>query len=406
MRNEDLAIILAGGCGKRLEPLTLERSKPAVPFGGKYRIIDFTLTNCLHSGLRRIFVLTQYKSFSLHNHLRSAWSIFNPELGEFATAVPPQMGVGNYGYRGTADAVFQNINLLKRSGARRVLILSGDHVYRMDYANIVKYHLSSQADMTMATMVIDAKKAHNFGVLSVNNNNKIHSFQEKPLNPTTLPDDSAHALVSMGIYVFSIDLLVQTLEADAVNESSSHDFGKDIIPELVKKFSVYAFQFGTDGGRVKTDSYWRDVGTLDSYYEANMDLLKAVPPLNLYQVNWPIRSYHIQTPPLRAISGSNGEEGVFINSMAAGGVIIKGGKVHDSILFSQVFIDEGAVIRNVILFDDVNVGSEAKLKNCIVEKGIKIPAGESIGYDGAKDAERFTISKKGIVVIPRHYKFQ
>lgn len=405
MRNDNLTIILAGGAGTRLEPLTAERAKPSVPFGGKYRIIDFTLTNCLHSGLRQILVLTQYKSFSLHKHLRDAWSIFNPELGEYISSVPPQRRKGNHWYEGTADAVFQNLYLLKRSGAKRVLILSGDHVYRMDYADMLKFHQAKHADMTVATMVVSAEKASDFGVLSVNKDSRVHEFQEKPAKPITLPNDSGQIIASMGIYSFSIDLLIEILESDARNACSSHDFGNDIIPKLINDYNVFAYRFESTKGRIRSGNYWRDIGTIDNYYQANMDLLKPIPPLNLYQHNWPIRTYQAQNPPLRAIPGASGEKGVFINSLAAGGVVIEGGKVHDSILFASVFIGDGAILRKAIIFDNVRIGAGAKLQNCIIDKGVDIPAGESIGFDMAKDTTRFTVSNKGIVVIPKNYIF-
>ncbi len=405
MRKDNITIILAGGAGSRLEPLTNERTKPAVPFGGKYRIIDFTLANCLHSGMRRILVLTQYKSFSLQKHLRDAWSIFNPELNEYVTTVPPQMRTGNFWYRGTADAIFQNLYLLKRSGAKRVLVLSGDHIYRMDYAALLKFHCDSQAEMTMATMAVPVIDVTGFGVLSVDKDNRVKSFQEKPLKPATISNDSEHALVSMGVYVFSIDFLIQILQTDAKNENSGHDIGKDIIPHLIDKYAVYAYQFGSRQGRVTQDGYWRDVGTIDSFYEANMDLLKPFPPLDLYQPNWPIRSYQSQNPPLRAVPGATGGEGVFINSMATSGVVIEGGNVHNSILFARVFIADQAIIRNAILFDGIRVGPGAQLTKCIVDKDVEIPAAELIGFDLEKDAERFTVSDKGIVVIPKNYSF-
>ncbi len=266
MHKQTQTIILAGGRGSRLSPLTCDRSKPAVPFGGKYRIIDFTLANCLHSGLRQILVLTQYKSFSLQKHLRDAWSIFNPELGEYITPVPPQMQVGQHWYRGTADAVFQNLNLLKNSGAKWILILSGDHIYRMDYAAMLKYHHACSAQMTVACMPVPMNDARLFGILSIDKNNKVTAFNEKPEQPCAIPGDSEHALASMGIYVFSIDLLINILETDATMQQSSHDFGKDIIPKLINQTSVYAYRFGTTKGRVTPDRYWRDVGTIDSYY--------------------------------------------------------------------------------------------------------------------------------------------
>lgn len=405
MNHSTQTIILAGGRGSRLSPLTDDRSKPAVPFGGKYRIIDFALANCLHSGLRKILVLTQYKSFSLQKHLRDAWSIFNPELGEYITPVPPQMQVGNHWYLGTADAVHQNLNLIKSSGAKDILVLSGDHIYRMDYAAMIKYHQACSADMTLACMPVTVSEARSFGVISVNDNNKITEFYEKPEMPVFIPDDPEHSLVSMGIYVFSIDLLVEALEADADNEASSHDFGKDIIPKLIKQSQVYAYRFGTTEGRVTPDRYWRDVGTIDSYYDANMDLLLTVPPLNLYQSDWPIRSYSAKNPPFRAIQGTSAHEGALINSMAAGGVIISGGIVHHSILFANVYVDDKAMVNNAILFEDVRVGAGAKLENCIIDKNVVIPPGETIGIDLEKDTQRFTVSENEIVVVPKNYQF-
>lgn len=406
MNNLTQTIILAGGRGSRLSPLTDDRSKPAVPFGGKYRIIDFALANCLHSGLRKILVLTQYKSFSLQKHLRDAWSIFNPELGEYITPVPPQMQVGNHWYLGTADAVYQNLNLIKNSGAKYILILSGDHIYRMDYAAMLKYHCSNSADMTLACMPVTLNEARSFGVISVDDNNKINAFSEKPETPAVIPDDPEHSLASMGIYVFSTDLLVNALETDANDESSSHDFGKDIIPKLIAQQSkVYAYRFGTTEGRVTPDRYWRDVGTIDSYYDANMDLLATVPPLDLYQSDWTIRSYSAKNPPFRAIQGSSAHEGVLINSMAAGGVIISGGGVHHSILFANVYVDDKAMVNNAILFENVRVGSDAQLENCIVDKNVVIPPGETIGLDFDKDVQRFTVSDNGIVVVPKNYRF-
>jgi glucose-1-phosphate adenylyltransferase len=406
MRNETLSILLAGGMGSRLEPLTNERSKPAVPFGGKYRIIDFTLANCLHSGLRRVLVLTQYKSLSLHRHLRDAWSIFNPELGEYITSVPPQMRTGEHWYRGTADAVFQNLYLLQRSGARWILILSGDHIYRMDYGAMIKFHREHEAELTIASMIVTQRDAQKFGVLTADAQDKVISFHEKPAEPETIPGDSERSLASMGVYVFSIELLVRMLEEDAVNEQSSHDFGADIIPQMIGDKNVYAYYFGGREGRVTPDYYWRDVGTIDSYYDANMDLLEPIPPLNLYQPGWTIRSYQTQSPPLRAVQGASGGEGVFINSLAAGGVIISGGEVYRSILFSDVFIDDLAMVRNVILFEGVHVGANVQLQNCIVDKNVEIPAGESIGFDREKDASRFSISENGIVVVPKGYRFK
>ncbi|MBF0255523.1 MAG: glucose-1-phosphate adenylyltransferase [Gammaproteobacteria bacterium] len=400
-----LSVILAGGHGSRLKPLTLDRAKPAVPFGGKYRIIDFTLANCLHSGLRRVLVLTQYKSHSLQKHLRDGWSLLNPELGEYITAVPPQMRTGDSWYQGTADAVYQNLYMIKRSGAERVLILSGDHIYRMDYASLLQQHKEQQADMSIACMEVPLAQASQFGILGVDEKDRINAFAEKPEQPQPIPGHGSHALASMGIYLFKTDLLIDILEQDRQNPDSSHDFGMDLIPQLIQSAKVMAYRFGGPKGRVSPDRYWRDVGTLDSYYEANMDLLNPVPALDLYQPDWPIRTYQAQYPPARTVPGSLGDEGMFLNSIIAGGVLIIGGSVEHSILFPRVKINEGAYVHNAILFNGVEVGEGARLNRCIVDKGVKIPAGEQIGFDRQRDAERFTLSEKGVVVVPKGYVF-
>lgn len=405
MIDKTLTIILAGGAGSRLQPLTSFRSKPSVPFGGKYRIIDFTLSNCLHSGLRRILVLTQYKSHSLNKHLRDGWSIFNPELGEYITPVPAQMMHGNKWYQGTADAIFQNNYLLKRSDAKWTLILSGDHIYRMDYAAMLETHQKSGADVTVACMKVPLSQADQFGIVTTDEQQKITKFTEKPASPEPSIDDPEQALASMGIYVFSTKLLVELLEKDGENEASSHDFGKDILPALIETHRVQVHQFGNSKGRVSADNYWRDVGTIESYYQANMDLLKTLPPLDLYQNDWPIRSYQSQTPPARAVPGISGQEGVFKNSMLSGGTIISGGKVYHSVLFKKVFIDDNASVANSVLFDEVRVGKNAVLRNCIVDKHVVIPDNETIGVNLEKDRNRFKVTETGIVVVPQDYQF-
>jgi len=405
MLDKTLAVILAGGTGSRLKPLTADRAKPAVPFGGKYRIVDFVLANCLHSGLRRALVLTQYKSHSLQKHLRDGWSIFNPELGEYITPVPPQMRTGERWYQGTADAIYQNLYLLERSGAEAVLILSADHIYRMDYEAMLKFHKASGADVTIAAMEVPLAEASAFGVMAVDGEDRITGFQEKPAEPQPIPGDPAHALVSMGIYVFSSQLLFDELRADHQIEGSSHDFGKDILPRLIGPRRVMAYRFGGSAGRVTPDRYWRDVGTIDAYYNANMDLLEPIPALDLYQEDWPIRSYQQQTPPARTVPGSSGTEGIFINSIVAGGVVIAGGSVQHSILFPQVFVDDGAFVEDAILFQGVRVGAGARLKRCIIDKDVVVPPKEQIGYDLKRDRERFTVSEQGIVVVPKGYRF-
>ncbi|MDE1318489.1 glucose-1-phosphate adenylyltransferase [Vibrio aestuarianus] len=402
---DTLTVVLAGGMGSRLSPLTDDRAKPAVPFGGKYRIIDFTLTNCLHSGLRQILVLTQYKSHSLQKHLRDGWSIFNPELGEFITVVPPQMRKGGKWYEGTADAIYHNMWLLSRSDAKHVVVLSGDHIYRMDYASMLEEHKKSGAALTIACMDVPRHEASAFGVMSVNEELKITSFFEKPSDPPPMPNNPNRSLVSMGIYIFDMETLKSALHYDSELEHSSHDFGKDIIPKLIETGSVYAYEFCGDHGRVAKDCYWRDVGTIDSFYDANMDLLEPVPPMNLYQKNWAIRTYEAQYPPARTVSSATGNEGIFINSIIANGVVNSGGSVQHSIVSSNVRIDDGATVVDSILFDDVQVGAGCELTNCIIDKHVKVPPNTKIGLNRAEDAQRFHISEKGIVVVPESYQF-
>ena len=399
-----LCIILAGGVGSRLHPLTADRAKPAVPFGGKYRIIDFTLTNCLHSGLRRVLVLTQYKSHSLQKHLRDGWTIFNPEISEYITPIPPQMRTGDSWYSGTVDAIFQNWYLLERSNAQYVVILSGDHIYRMDYAAMLQFHCEQGAELTVACMPVPVSTASAFGVMSVNGAYRICEFQEKPEVPKPMPHDHELALVSMGIYIFNMDLLRRELQIDH-GTTSSHDFGKDLIPRLIETHRVCAYEFGGVAGRVTRDRYWRDVGTIDSYFAANMDLLTTVPPLNLYQSDWPIRTYQGQYPPARVAPGQGGQKGEFVNSLLSSGTVICGGIIKNSILFSQVLVNENAIVEDSILFDGVRVGANAYLHRCIVDKNVQIPPGERIGFDIQTDSARFTISESGITVVPKGYRF-
>jgi glucose-1-phosphate adenylyltransferase len=405
MLENTLSIILAGGVGSRLHPLTADRAKPGVPFGGKYRIIDFTLSNCLHSGLRRVLVLTQYKSHSLQKHLRDGWSIFNPELREYITMVPPQMRKGDSWYVGTADAIYQNLFLLERSGAKYVLILSGDHIYRMDYQAMVRAHIDNAADCTIGCMEVPLPEASSFGVTTVDSKQRIIDFLEKPENPVPMPDDPNSALASMGIYVFSLPLLCSLLEEDHECAESSHDFGKDILPKLLHSHQVYAYRFGGATGRVTCDRYWRDVGTIDAFFEANMDLLQPQPPINLYQPDWSIRTYEPQGPPARMIPGPSGKQGELMNSMLTSGNVIEGATVRHSILSPNVRVGEGAEVERCLLFEGVTVGQGAVLKNCIVDKHVKIPAGTKIGCDPVADAKRFTISERGVTVVPKMYQF-
>jgi glucose-1-phosphate adenylyltransferase len=404
MQETTVSIILAGGIGSRLHPLTAERAKPAVPFGGRYRIIDFTLSNCLHSGLRRILVLTQYKSQSLQKHLRDGWSIYNGELGDYITPVPPQMRTGESWYRGTADAIYQNLYMLERSGAEYVLILSGDHVYRMDYAAMLQHHHDSGAELTVACLTVDLEQARSFGVITADEEDRIVSFHEKPEHPRSMPGDPGHALASMGVYVFSMRLLAEILHEDHAGDST-HDFGADILPAMVGRHRAIAYRFGGTSGRVTADRYWRDVGTIDAYYEANMDLLRPVPAMDLYQGDWPIRTYEGQHPPARSVPGRSGREAEIVNCMLASGTLIIGGTVRHAVLFPNVRIEEGAVVENSLIFQGVTVGEGAELQRCIIDKHVVVPAGERIGFEPARDAERFTVSDRGIIVIGKGYRF-
>jgi glucose-1-phosphate adenylyltransferase len=401
--DQTLVVILAGGVGSRLHPLTAHRTKPAVPFGGKYRIIDFTLSNCLESNLRRVLVLTQYKSHSLQKHLRDGWSIFNPSLGEYITPVPPQMRTGERWYAGTADAVHQNLYLVERSGARQVLILSGDHIYRMDYAAMLHSHLERNADVTVACMQIALDQASAFGVVSADDTDRIVDFHEKPGRPAPHESAPSNSLVSMGVYAFTTECLLSVLTDSET--TSSHDFGKDIFPSLIHDARAFAYSFGGPSGRVTSDHYWRDVGTIDSYFEANQDLLEPVPPMNLYQSDWKIRTFDAQNPPARTTRGASGLDAHCVNSMLCSGAIIAGGKVSYSILSPNVRVGDHAEVERSILFDGVQVGNGAHLRRCIVDKFVSIPSGEEIGFDFSKDRQRFTISEGGVVVIPRGFEF-
>ncbi|GAA0412911.1 glucose-1-phosphate adenylyltransferase [Cocleimonas flava] len=398
-----VCILLAGGKGSRLQPLTTDRAKPGVPFGGKYRIIDFTLSNCLHSGIRRVLVLTQYKSHSLQLHLCDAWSIFNPGLGEYITAVPPQMRTGDSWYKGTADAIYQNICLLESSGAKKVVILSGDHIYRMDYGAMLEHHNEFEADLSVACMQVPIDEASAFGIMTINEQSQVIQFEEKPENPACMPNQTEFALASMGIYIFNIDTLVDALSKDNLNPLSSHDFGKDILPLLIKSHNVVGYEFGGSEGRVTPDRYWRDVGTIDSYFDANMDLLSPQPPLNLYQKSWPIRTYHGQHPPARIITAHDNEQGKIKNAIIGSGSMVIDATIIKSILSANVRVNENAHIESSIIFDHVQIGAGAKLRDCIVDKHVQIPERMIIGYDKEEDAKRFTLSKNGIVVVPKGF---
>ncbi len=395
-----LAFVLAGGQGERLYPLTRERSKPAVPFGGHYRIIDFTLSNCVNSGLMRIFVLTQYRSLSLDRHLKWGWNIFSRAAGEFLFTVPPQFHSANSWYKGTADAVFQNIDILQEWKPASVLILSGDHIYKMDYGRMIESHLQTGASVTVATVDFDRASACRMGVLEIGDQNRVLSFEEKPENPKPIPGRPDLSSVNMGVYVFEADTLCKVLLEDS-QQDTSHDFGRDVIPSLIKTEKVFAYPF-VDENR-KEINYWRDVGTLDSYYEASMDLIRTNPLFNLYDTSFPVLSFADLKPPAKTVFAGEEENriGIALNSLLCNGCIISGGRVERSILSPDVRINSFSLVQDSILFERVNVGRSARIRKAIVDKDVKIPSGFTIGYDYKQDAELFTVTESGIVVVPK-----
>lgn len=395
-----VAFVLAGGVGARLHSLTRDRAKPAVPFGGKYRVIDFTLSNCVNSGVRRIFLLPQYKSFSLERHTRDAWSIFSAELGEFLSHLSPQMRVGEDWYKGTADAVYQNLYHLEQMDSDYVLILSGDHIYKMDYGHFIRYHRKKRADLTISAIEVDLREAHRFGVIQVDGTGRVCGFEEKPERPKAIPGKRGKAFVSMGVYVFNRKMLMDILHKDAAMETS-HDFGRDIMPSMYPDHRVFVYRFGMVGG--KDADYWRDIGTIDSYYQANMDLASVSPIFNLYDKNWPIRTYEGQYPPAKTVFADEdkGRAGKALDSIICSGVIISGGQVERSILSPGVRVNSYARVDQSILLHNVVIGMRAKVRRAIIDKGVRVPDGMKIGYDLEKDRERFFVSDKGIVVIPK-----
>lgn len=399
-----LAVVLAGGKGSRLEPLTRDRAKPAVPFGGGYRIIDFALSNCLNSGMRRMLVLTQYKAMSLDRHINLGWRhFFCRELGEFIDVVPPQQRIDENWYQGTADAVYQNIYTLEKERPEYVIILAGDHIYKMNYRAMLDYHLQVGADLTIGALRVSVEEAREFGVMEVDANQKIVGFVEKSPTPKTMPGDSAHCYASMGIYVFTARFLFEQLCRDATRHDSAHDFGKNIIPSIIDTHRVFAFPF-KDENR-KTDAYWRDVGTLDAYFDANMDLVGIDPLLNMYDDQWPVRTYQLNYPPPKFVFGSKGHEdrqGRALDSIVCQGSIVSGGQVERSILGAKVRVNSYAHVQDSILFEGVDIGRHAKIRRAIIDKGVKIPPNVRIGFDPDQDRQRgFTISDGGVVVIAK-----
>ncbi len=393
---QTLAMILAGGVGERLYPLTKVKAKPAVPFGGIYRIIDFTLSNCLHSGIRRIFVLTQHKSLPLDRHLWLGWSsLFRTELGEFLATVPPQQRLVREWYRGTADAVFQNIDLLSHERPKFVLILAGDHVYRMDYRAMLQFHLSKNAEVTIACTTVPIKDASRFGVMEVDENDKIIGFEEKPQKPKSLPNDPSHSLISMGIYLFNTETLVRAVIQDAKRTDSDHDFGKNVIPSLVQQ-GAQVFAFNIRKELPPLFHYWQDIGTLDSYYDAHMELVSPNPSFPLHDDEWTIRTYLPPLPP----AVLKGDAVTRFCVVSPGCVIEEGAIVEHSILSPGVYIGKGAVVRRSILLHRVRVSEGCHLEKVIVDEDVTIPQGEQIGVDVERDRKRFTVTERGVVIVP------
>lgn len=399
-----LAILLAGGAGERLHPLTQNRAKPAVPFGGMYRIIDFTLSNCINSKCFHIQVLVQYKSLSLARHIRSAWNITHPEMGEFVEVIPPQLRVSSSWYLGTADAIYQNMYSIERESPTEVLVLSGDHIYKMDYQKMLAFHRESNADLTIAAIQTPIEDAHRFGILETDNTSRVSAFREKPDDPKGIPDNPEMAFASMGIYIFKTDVLRTVVEEDA-ERKSSHDFGKDIIPRMVKSDArVFAYNFIDENK--KSAQYWRDVGTLDAYWAANMDLVAVDPEFNLYDQEWPMRTRMPMVPPAKFVFAEQGKRfGVAIDSIVSPGCIISGGIVRRSVLSPEVRIHSYSHVEESILMDHVSVGRNARVRRAIVEKRTHIPENAVIGYDFHEDAKRFRVTAEGIVVVEQNDSF-
>jgi glucose-1-phosphate adenylyltransferase len=388
------AMVLAGGRGSRLKELTDWRCKPAVPFGGKYRIIDFTLSNCVNSGVRRIGVATQYKSYSLLRHLQRGWSFLDGRIGEHVDILPAQQQVAESWYRGTADAVFQNLNVLRRDGCRYVLVLSGDHIYKMDYGRLLEDHAARGADATVVCVEVPLEEASGFGVMSIDASGRVTGFDEKPAAPQPMPGSADRVLASMGVYVFNATFLFEQLIRDADDRRSGHDFGKDLIPHVVSRYRVHAHRFAESCvGMPDGEPYWRDVGTLDAYWEANMELAKVTPHLNLYDRDWPVWTYQEQLPPAKFVFDSDGRRGMAVDSMVSGGCVVSGATVRRSVLFSNVTVEDGALLEDCVVLPDVVVGLGVRLQRAIVDRHCRLDAAV------LDDRRRFRSTEKGLTLI-------
>jgi glucose-1-phosphate adenylyltransferase len=393
-----LAIIMAGGRGERLRDLTAHRCKPATPFGGKFRIIDFVLSNCVNSGIRQISILTQYKAQSLIQHVQHGWSYLRGEFGEFVEVVPAQQQLGGSWYRGTADAVHQNLELIVSHRPKHVLVLAGDHIYKMDYGPMIAYHVEKGADITVGVVEVPSRESRNFGVLTATEWNRVTKFAEKPAEPDRLPGRPDSILASMGIYVFNSRLLETMLTADAADEASVHDFGKDVLPAAIAaNRQVFAYPF--QDVKTRAQSYWRDVGTIDAYFDANLELVHVRPELNIYDQDWPIWTYQVQQPPAKFILDEDGRRGTAINSMVSGGCIISGAVVRESLMFSNVRVEERSSIHRSVVLPNVEVGRGCVIMGAIIDEGCEIPDNTNIGVDREADARRFHVTENGVVLV-------
>lgn len=406
MKKSVLAIIMAGGKGTRLYPLTKDRAKPAVPFGGKYRIIDFVLSNLVNSGICSIYVLTQFKSQSLLEHLKDGWQFGSLLKNQFITLVPAQMRVGESWYKGTADAIYQNIHLIERAMPDYIAIFGADHIYRMDISQMIAFHEKKKADATVSAICVNKEESHKFGCLEINEQCGIKKFHEKPEVPVTIPSDPDKCMVSMGNYIFNTKILLEELKRDAP-KNTAHDFGRTIFPDICQRMSVFAYDFGMNripGPITQEESdYWKDVGSIDDYYEANMDLKSISPKFNLYNDRWPLRTAEFSSPPAKFAFNDEGRRGMAVDSIISEGTILSGSQVYDSVLGRHIKVNSFSHIKDSIIFDNVQIGRECKIQRAIIDKNVKIRANTVIGYDLVKDRELYHVTDSGIVVIPRSH---
>lgn len=392
-----MAVIMAGGRGSRLKDLTLNRAKPATPFGGSFRIIDFVLSNCVNSGIRQILILTQYKAHSLIQHLQRGWGYLRGEFGEFIDIIPAQQQIGEMWYRGTADSVFQNLDVIRGYRPTHVLVLAGDHIYKMDYGPMIAYHLEKKADITVGVVEVPRERAREFGVLTVDETDQVIRFAEKPEEPDPIPGRDDVALASMGIYVFNSRFLEKSLREDAANAGSQHDFGRNVIPNSIDSRKVFAYAF--QDVRTRAQHYWRDVGNVDAYFEANMELVFVHPELNIYDEKWPIWTYQEQLPPAKFVLDEPGRSGHAVNSVVAGGCIVSGSMVRSSLLFSNVHIDEGSVLDQAVVLPNVEIGKGCRIRRAVIDEDCIVPDETAIGLDLELDAKRFYVTEAGVVLV-------